>query len=272
MKPIIGLIYDFDHTLSFDDMQNFSLIPNLGMTSESFWNEADELTEKENMEKILSYMYLMVKLCKEKGIKLTKEYLNNMGKDLRFFEGVTTWFKRINQYGESKGVAVEHYLLTSGNKEIVDGSSIAKEFKAIYGCEYLYDEAGEACWPKMAINYTSKTQYLFRISKGTFDLVDDSSVNKRISDKHIPFTNMVYIGDGLTDVPCMVLVKEKGGRAIAIHSKGDKAKAISLVDDGRVNYVCSADYKQNSNLEKVIKLIIDSIAVSYELSKKEPKL
>lgn len=270
-RPIVALLYDFDHTLSCDDMQNFSFIPDLGMTPDEFWNKTSELTEKEGMERILAYMYMMIKLAKEKNVHLTKAYLNSLGKEIKFFEGVTTWFKRINQWGEEMGVDIEHYLISSGTKEIVDGCQIAKEFAAVYGCEFLFDENGEAIWPKIAINYTAKTQFLFRVSKGALDTNDDVTINRRI-DKRIPFTNMIYLGDGLTDIPCMVLVKEKGGKSIAIYQKGKKEKVMPLYEEGRVNFVCKADYRSGSNLEKIVKLIIEQVSITDELLKRETEL
>ncbi len=267
-KPILAILYDFDKTLCSDDMQNFSFIPSLGMTPAEFWGRTGEFSKKTNMERILSYMYMMIETAKEKNVKLTREYLNSLGKDLKYFEGVTTWFKRINEYAEERGIIVEHYIVSSGTKEIIDGSIIAKDFTRIYGCEFLYDENGVACWPRIAINYTAKTQYLFRISKGVLDESDDDKVNQRV-DKRIPISNIVYIGDGLTDVPCMTLVKEKGGRSIALYGKGKKEKVLPLVQEERVNYICKADYRKDSRLEQIMKLIIESISISSKLLAEE---
>ena len=172
-KPIVAILYDFDKTLSTTDMQNYTFIPNLGMTPDEFWGETGKLSQKYEVERILSYMYCMIKFAKEKGIKMTKEYLQECGKAIKFYPGVTTWFKRINDYALDKGIIVEHYLVSSGTKEIVEGCSIVDEFKQIYGCEFLYDENGEACWPKMAINFTQKTQFFFRIAKGVLITVSN---------------------------------------------------------------------------------------------------
>lgn len=272
-RPIVAIMYDFDKTLCSEDMQNYSFIPALGMTPKEFWSATTVFSEKENVEKILSYMYMMVVEAKKKGIKLTKEYLNNLGKAIKYFDGVTTWFNRINAYGESQGLTVEHYLVSSGTKEIIDGCSIAKEFKAIYGCEFLFDEVtGEPIWPKYAINYTMKTQFFFRISKGTIDVTDDTSVNLKTHTRRIPYRNIIYIGDGMTDIPCMILVKENGGKSIAVYQKGQKDRVISLFDDGRVNYICRADYRSDSELEKIAKLIIEGISVTEQLIAKETEL
>ncbi len=271
-QPIVALVYDFDKTLCSEDMQNYSFIPALGMTPQEFWGATSEFSEKTSVERILSYMYMMIKLAKEKGIKLTKEYLRSLGKDIHFFTGVSTWFKRINSYGESIGVKVEHYLVSSGTKEIIDGCAIADEFTAIFACEFLFDEEGLPVWPKLTINYTAKTQFIYRISKGVLDITDDNNVNKRTTNRRIPHQNIVYLGDGMTDVPCMALVKENGGKSIAVYSKESKDKAIELYNENRVNFVCKADYSSNSDLEKVIKLVINSIAVASEMATVESKL
>lgn len=272
-KPIVAIMYDFDKTLCSEDMQNYSFIPKLGMTPEQFWGEVGKFTTKTNVERILSYMYMMVALAKEKGIKLTREYLYSLGKDIKFFDGVTTWFKRINDYADQIDVQVEHYLVSSGTKEIIDGCSIAKEFKAIYGCEFHFDETTkEPIWPKTAINYTAKTQYFFRISKGVLDSTDDNNVNKKSSDRRIPYRNIIYIGDGMTDIPCMILVKENGGKSIAVYQQGQKEKVLPLYYDGRVNYVCKADYRSGSDLEKIVKLVIQQVSVTTELIVKQEQL
>ena len=268
-QPIVALVYDFDKTLSTDDMQNFSFIPSIGMEPDKFWEDTKALSDKTGMERILSYMYVMIEKCKEKGIPLTKEFLNKLGKEVRLYDGVTTWFSRINSYAEELGVKVEHYIISSGNKEIIEGTSIAKEFKEIYACEFLYDDNEIAIWPKVTINYTSKTQFLFRISKGALNRTDDVKVNSRLDSRRIPFENMMYLGDGLTDIPCMTLIKEKGGKSIAIYPAGQKEKVSFLFEDERVNYVCRGDYSANSNLEKIVKLFIQQISISDTLIRKE---
>lgn len=271
-KSIVAIMYDFDKTLSTTDMQNYSFIPNLGLTPQEFWGETSVFTEKEGVERILSYMYMMVKIAKEKGIKLTREYLRECGKNIKFFPGVTTWFKRINEYGKEKGVTVEHYLVSSGTKEIVEGSAIYDEFTAVFGCEYYYDENNEPVWPKLAINYTQKTQFFFRIAKGVVDITDDNSVNKKTPGLRIPYKNIIYLGDGMTDIACMTLVKQNGGRSIAVYPEKESERVKQIYIDGRVNFICKADYSANSDLEKVVKLIIDSVALQEEIDKKEISL
>lgn len=271
-KPIIALIYDFDKTLCTDDMQNYSFIPNLDMTPEQFWGETGALSDKYHIERILSYMYMMVLKCREKNIPLTKEYLNSLGKDIVFYRGIETWFKRINEYGASLGLQIEHYIVSSGTKEIIDGCKIVNEFKAIFGCEFHYDENGNAIWPKNSINYTAKTQYLFRIAKGVLDQTDDAKVNEKTGERRIPYSHMIYFGDGMTDIPFMLLVKNNGGHSIAIYQEGKKEKVNQLYEDGRVNFVSLADYSKGSDLEKVVHLILQKISLNNQLSIKEEKL
>lgn len=266
-KTIIALMYDFDKTLSPKDMQEYSFIPSIGMNPEEFWQEANRIAIKSSMDKILAYMYLMLKRAKKNDLSITKESFISLGKDVKLYPGVKTWFKRINDYGKSLGLEIEHYIISSGLKEIIEGTSIAKEFKRIYACEFHYNERGNADWPQQAINYTTKTQFLFRISKGVLDTLDDDTLNSymREEERRVPYRNMIYFGDGLTDVPCMKLVKAYGGQSIAIYQKKKFHKVQRLIDEGRVNYVCASDFTQDSELEKIVKLIIHRMAVTNEL-------
>ncbi len=271
-KPIVGIIYDFDRTLAIEDLQNFSFIPSLGMKPEEFWEKTNQNSIQNGMEKILSYMYMMIEESKKRGIQLTKEYLYSLGTSVRFFPGLETWFNRINTFGLSHGVLVEHYIITSGTKEIIEGTKIAKEFTKIFGCEFLFSkDSKEAIWPKIAINYTMKTQYFFRIAKGILNQAEDDKVNERTKEKRIKYRNLIYIGDGLTDVPAMLMAKEHGGKSIAVYSKGHEDKAKLLIQDERVNFVCEADYSRNSLLEKVIQLNIQQMAITDLLATKEVK-
>ena len=266
-KPIVAIMYDFDKTLSTTDMQNYSFIPNLGMTPEEFWGETGKFTETQGVERILSYMYMMIKQAKAKNIKITREYLKECGKKIQFYPGVTTWFKRINEYAEKKGVIVEHYLVSSGTIEIVEGCSIYPEFTKAYGCEYYY-ENDEPVWPKLAINYTQKTQFFFRIAKGAVDVTNDNAVNEKNLKLRIPYRNIVYMGDGMTDIACMTLVKKNGGTSIAVYPEQDWDKVKQIYNDGRLSYYCRADYSAGSQMEQMIKLIIDRSAVYDEIERK----
>ena len=272
-KTTIGILYDFDKTLCTTDMQEYSFIKNLGMTSSEFWGEAAGITDEHEVEKILAYMFVMIKKCKEKGIKLTEEYLKSCGENVILYKGVQTWFDRINKFGEEMGVNIEHYIISSGTYEIIEGTPIAKYFKRIYACKYMYDENGEALWPALAINYTLKTQYIYRISKGILDVTDDYNLN-RLQDeslRRIAYRNMIYIGDGMTDIPCMKMVKEKGGKSISLYPSGKSEHVKPLVEDDRINYVCVADYSPNSSLEKIVKLMIENMAIIERLAAKEEK-
>ncbi len=268
-EPIVAILYDFDKTLSTTDMQNYTFIPNLGMTPKQFWNETAKLTKKHEMERVLSYMYCMVKIAKDKGISMTKQYLNQCGKNIEYFPGVSSWFKRINDYASKKGVVVEHYLVSSGTKEIVEGCSIYPEFKQVYGCEFLFDENGEAVWPKMAINFTQKTQFFFRVAKGAIKATDDEGVNIKTPGLRVPYRNIIYLGDGMTDIPSMTLVKKNGGHSIAVHPKNDKEVVKRIYDDKRCDFVVEADYTIDSEMDKVIKMLIDLISVTEKLERKE---
>jgi 2-hydroxy-3-keto-5-methylthiopentenyl-1-phosphate phosphatase len=270
-KTTIGILYDFDKTLCTTDMQEYDFIKNLGMNSSDFWGEAAAITEQHEVEKILAYMFVMIKKCKEKGIPLTEEYLRSCGQHVELFNGVLTWFDRINEYGRSQGVEIEHYIISSGTYEIIQGTPIAKYFKRIYACRYMYDEKGEALWPALAINYTLKTQYIYRISKGTLDVTDDYHLNRQQDEslRRIAYHNMIYIGDGLTDIPCMKLVKERGGKSIAVYPKDNREHVKPLVEDARINYVCEADYTPDSPLEKIVKLMIEKMAILEKLKKQE---
>ncbi len=270
-KPTIGILYDFDKTLCTTDMQEYSFIKNLGMSSSDFWGQAADITEKYEVDKILAYMFIMIKKCKEKGIPLTEEYLRSCGENVTLYKGVSTWFDRINEFGESMGVNIEHYIISSGTYEIIMGTPIAKYFKEVYACKYMYDEKGEAIWPALAINYTMKTQYIYRISKGVLDVTDDYNLNRQQDDstRSISYNNMIYIGDGMTDIPCMKMVKQRGGKSIALYASGRRNTAKPLVEDDRINFVCVADYSPNSTLEKMVKLMIENMAILEKVKVKE---
>lgn len=260
-QKIVALIYDFDKTLATNDMQGFKFIPDLGMTENEFWSLTSRFSEENHCEKILSYLYVMMIECKKKGVALTEEYLNSLGAYVQYYEGVLTWFDRINAYGKEKGVIVEHYIISSGNREIIKGTKIADKFNKIFACNYVYDKNGIACWPKMIINYTSKTQCLFRICKGVLDIREDDKVNEKIEKKHVEFSNMIYIGDGITDIPCMTLIKERGGLSIAVYKSGNSQTANPLVFDKRVDASVTADYRDGSKLDKLVKNKIDMISM-----------
>ncbi|MCH3966832.1 MAG: haloacid dehalogenase-like hydrolase [Bacilli bacterium] len=267
-KPIIALLYDFDRTLCTTDMQNYSFIPSLKIKPDEFWNETNKLAHNNGMDGQLAYMYLMLQMSRRKNLPITRDAFVAMGKGIRFFPGVEEWFPRINAFGLQNGVEIQHYVISSGNKEIIEGSSIAKYFKAIFACEFLYDQNGEAVWPKSAVNYTTKTQFLFRVCKGELDISDSRRLNESVpdSEKPIPFRDMVYIADGLTDVPCMKLVREKGGVSIAVYGKGKKPVAKQLFQDGRVDFLTPADYREKGAFDTIIKNEIKKMAICDSLA------
>ena len=266
-NKIIAIMYDFDKTLCTKDMQEYTFIPNLGMTPAEFWTDANKLRKVDKMDQVLTYMYLMVKKTEDKGYHLTPAYLNGMGDKIELFPGVLTWFDRINEYGKKNGVTIEHYIISSGVKEIIEGSKIGKYFKEIYASEFYYDDKGHAVWPKIAINYTNKTQYLMRINKGTLDTSDDYGINKKMEkkDRRIALSNMIYIGDGVTDVPCMKLTKDGGGVSIAVYTDNSEKVARDLYDDERINYMTPADYSEGSRIDIIVKKAIDAMAINAEL-------
>lgn len=269
-KPIAALIYDFDKTLCTKDMQEYGFIPSLNMSSSAFWNEVREMTDQEEMDGVLAYMYKMIKKAEEKSIPITRQTFCELGGGIEFFDGVLSWFDRITKFGEKLGVQVEHYIISSGVKEIIEGTEIAEHFKKIYACEFMYDRHGTICWPKAAINYTTKTQFLFRINKGVLT-IDSQSADKLNQytpedERRVPFRNMIYIGDGLTDVPCMKLVKSNGGQSIAVFDpeKGPSS-ASSLLKADRVNYVVPADYSPGSYIEDIVHAIVKKIQAESEM-------
>ena len=266
-KSVAAIMYDFDNTLCTRDMQDYQFIPSLGMTSSQFWHEANIFGREKEMDSVLAYMYTMIREAKRKNVPVFRETLVNQGKSVELFKGLDTWFDRIDEFGKSQGVQVEHYVISSGLKEIIEGTSISRKFKKIFACEFYYDdETKQAVWPITAVNYTNKTQFVYRINKGVLDVSNDEDLNRSMPDsvKRVPFTNMVYIGDGLSDVPCMKMMKSYGGQAIAVY-QNDNPKVRELLKRGRVDYIFPADYSENSSLEMTIKNIIRKIAVCDKL-------
>lgn len=270
-KPIVALIYDFDGTLSPGNMQEFGFIQAVGKTADEFWTMSDGIAKGQDASNVLSYMKLMFDEARASGIKLRREDFKKFGKHIGLFEGVRTWFKLVNDYGEAHGVKIEHYINSSGLKEIIEGSPIAHEFKHIYAGTFIYDENGEAVWPGIAVDYTAKTQFLFKISKGIFSAQDNKQVNASISEefKRIPFSHMIYFGDGDTDVPCMKIVGMFGGHSIAVYdpmNEKKRATAAKLKRQGRVAFATPADYTEDSPTFKVVCAIIDKIKADATLA------
>ena len=259
-------MYDFDKTLCTRDMQEYTFIPSVGMKAEEFWQWSNVVSTTEGMDSILAYMYCMIEKTRETGIPLTREALVACGEDVEYHPGVEGWFDRINRYAEETGVEVEHYVLSSGLKEIIEGTSIAKHFKKIYACEFMYRD-GQAVWPKLAVNYTNKTQFVYRINKGVLDISNNVALNSSQpdSEKRVFFSNMIYIGDGLTDVPCMKLVKQSGGHSIALYNPGEYRNAAQLLAQDRVDWMFEADYTEGSGLDSAMKTLLQNLAAYNQL-------
>ena len=267
MRPVIALMYDFDKTLCTKDMQEYTFIPNVGLTPEEFWAEAGELSAGKKMDPVLAYMYLMREKAHAAKIPVKREAFVRLGRDLEFFPGVESWFERINRFGEELGVTTEHYIISSGLREIIEGSSIYGAFRDVFACEFLYDENDTVCWPKNAVNYTTKTQFLFRINKGVLDIDNDADLNRYTpeDDRRVPFRSMIYIGDGLTDVPCMKLVKVNGGYSVAVYPEGKRDKVKELLAGDRVNLIEPADYSEGSGLELAVNDMMRKMAAADAL-------
>ncbi len=272
-KPIVAILYDFDKTLCTTDMEDYTFIPALGYTPSEFWGKANSFGYENKMDGLLAYMYTMIAECRAQGIKLSRDFLVRCGEAIELFPGVREWFSRINAFGESCGVEVEHYVISSGLREIIEGSGIAEAFKQIYACEFYYDENGDAAWPKLDVNFTNKTQFVYRINKGVLDIADDKRLNDSMPDdsKRVPFTNMIYIGDGLSDVPCMKMMRAYGGQAIAVYQNASRMGVEKLLADGRVDFMFPADYREGTELDETVQNILRKMAVTDKLTEMNAK-
>lgn len=264
-NPVLAVCYDFDRTLTPADMQAQGFIQSVGADVEEFWEASNALAKKSNMDNNLAYMYLMVKRARGKFF-VTEEKLNDYGAKIKLYRGVEGWFSRLNAYGRERGVILEHYIISSGLREMIEGTSIAGEFKKIYASAFLFDDEGVPVWPAQTINYTNKTQFLFRIEKGCLDINDHAGVNEYFeADKlRVPLRNFVYLGDSETDIPCMKLVSSAGGHAVGVYDpNGKKEKVYDLMKNNRIRYFAPADYSEGSELDLLLKAVIDKTA-SYE--------
>ena len=265
--PIIAFLYDFDKTLCTTDMEDYAFIPSLGYTPAEFWGRANAFGWENRMDGLLAYMYTMIQECAVQNIKLDRAFLNHCGESIQLFPGVREWFARINAFGESLGVQVEHYVISSGLREIIEGSGIAQEFREIYACEFYYNENGDACWPKLDVNFTNKTQFVYRINKGILDVSRDKELNDSMPDdsKRVPFTNMIYMGDGLSDVPCMKMMRAYGGQAIAVYQASNRQGVEKLLADGRVDFIFPADYREGMELDRTVRDILRKMTITDRL-------
>ncbi len=263
----VALVYDFDGTLAPGNMQEFGFVQAIGKDPNEFWNRTYEMAVGNDASTILCYMYLMLQEAKANGISLKRDNFRKFGSMIKLYQGVEEWFSLINQYGRSIGLNIQHYINSSGLKEMVEGTSIAKEFENIYACSFLYDTEGNAYWPAVAVDYTTKTQFLFKINKGIKEVSDNKRVNEFVAkeDRPIPFERMIYFGDGETDVPSMSVVKSQGGHAIAVY--GDpkkKATATKLINANRVDFMCIADYSEGREVYDTVCRILNKIRADYD--------
>lgn len=263
----VALVYDFDGTLAPGNMQEFGFVQAIGKDPNEFWNRTYEMAVGNDASTILCYMYLMLQEAKANGISLKRDNFRKFGSMIKLYQGVEEWFSLINQYGQSIGLNIQHYINSSGLKEMVEGTSIAKEFENIYACSFLYDTEGNAYWPAVAVDYTTKTQFLFKINKGIKEVSDNKKINEYVAkkDRPIPFERMIYFGDGETDVPSMSVVKSQGGHAIAVY--GDpkkKATATKLINANRVDFMCMADYSEGREVYDTVCRILNKIRADYD--------
>lgn len=271
-KPVVALIYDFDGTLSPGNMQEFGFIQAIGKSPKEFWTESDNIALGQDASNILSYMKLMFDEARKADIKLCREDFRRFGASVELFKGVKEWFSLVNAYGKVRGVRVEHYINSSGLAEMIEGTAIADEFKKIFACSFIYNDQGEAEWPGVAVDYTAKTQFLFKINKGILSIRDNKKVNESQAEdiKRIPFPHMIYFGDGETDVPCMKIVKMFGGNSVAVYNPEIKKKvnvAKKLLRQQRVNYIVPADYTEDSRAFRLVCAIIDKIKADWVLAR-----
>ena len=270
MTPVLAICYDFDKTLSPDNMQAQGYLQAINYEDQDeFWMETAELAKSHDMDSNLAWMYLMLKGARGKEI-FRKEMLMDYGAKVELYKGVRDWFERTRHYGEERGVKVEHYIISSGSKEMIEGTAIAGEFEKIYASSFFYDEDGIAVWPAQVVNFTNKTQFLFRISKGVLD-INDNRVNDYFPpDKiRIPFRNFVYLGDSETDIPCMKLVNSYGGHSIGVYDPetGNTDRVHKLIQENRIKYFAPADYTEGSELDNLIKKIINKTAEEDKLER-----
>jgi hypothetical protein len=268
-KRTIALVYDFDGTLSPRPMQEYAFLPKIGENPEKFWAESNRIAAEQGADPMITYMHLLYKKAKQKGVRIDRDDLVRQGRDVEYYPGVADWFDEIARYvairDETKSVAVRHYLISSGLMEIVQGTTIFPRFHNVFASEYWF-EAYDLPYPKRVITDTGKTQYLFRINKGIEDLGRSINHHMPEDERPIPFSNMIYFGDGDTDVPSMAVVRKNGGHAIAVHGAGHGAgKCVDLFKAGRCDFFAPADYRRASDLFKRTCLLLDRMLADIRI-------
>jgi len=256
-RPLAVFAYDFDGTLAPGNMQEHAFIPDeLGMSHEDFWAETKVIAREQRGDPILAYMHLMLQKARAKGIELSRDAWGRRGANLPLFPGVEDWFPRQTERAAALGLDLRHFIISSGNRELIEGSPVAKYFERIYASAFLFDADDDAIGAALAVNYTSKTQYLFRINKWTLEEWDETAINRVMakSERPVPFDRMAFFGDGLTDIPSMRLVTDQGGAAIAVYnpdSERSMKAARQLREDGRAHLAGVADYGEGSQLDRL---------------------
>lgn len=271
-QNIIAIVYDFDGTLTPKPMQEYTILPEIGIDDGAkFWREVSRETKRTKGEGIVTYMRLMLERSKAKGFPVTSRMLSELATRIKYYPGVSNYFKRISSFAkkEFNNIELRHYVISAGLKEIIDGTTIAKHFHKIFACEYYYDEYGAAVFPKVIVNDTLKTQFIFRINKGKEELHESINSHMPLADRPIPFQNILYIGDGLSDIPCMTVIKQNGGHAIAVFDKNNsdgKRTCKELLSRQLVDFISEADYRSRSQLDRLVKLLLRNMVegVEYE--------
>lgn len=275
-KIKMAICYDFDGTLSPGNMQEYGFLDSIKTTPKEFWTAADGLSKEQRADGILSYMKLMLDEAYNNKVSIRREDFHKLGANVELYPGVTEWFDRITNYAKSKGIILNHYIISSGLKEIIEGTPIAKKFDKIFASCFMYNASGVADWPAIALNYTTKTQFIYRINKGILDETDNTQINIYIpeDERDVPFTNIIYIGDGTTDIPCMKMVKVAGGHSVAVYPPNNKkchSKIEQLVSEKRVNIVAAADYSADKTIDVYVKNLIDKVAADSTITEMEHK-
>lgn len=272
----MAIAYDFDGTLAAGNMQEHSFIPDIQMSNQDFWRDVKRMAKEHDMDEILSYMFIMLQKACHAGVRITRKDFKKHGKSIEFFPGVQEWFPRLDNYARDRQVKLEHFIISSGLREMVNGSRISGRFKYVFASGFAYDQNDVANWPALAVNYTTKTQYLFRINKGILNSYDNYEINKYVPDeaRAIPFCNMAYLGDGETDVPCMKMIKHQGGCAVAVYNpnkrkskrrESPKEIALRLLKEKRADFALPADYTEDGPLDVLMKAFIDRVAASARM-------
>lgn len=271
VKTKVAFMYDFDNTLAPGNMQEAAFVPECGLTPDEFWSRTSNFAKEKNIDSILAYMYTMISLAKEKNVNISRKAFAKQGERIKFFDGVEEWFSKINKEADKLGLEIEHYIISCGQKEIIEGCKIAKEFKRIFASCFCFDENDQPYWPANAVNYTTKTQYIYRIRKNKLDnLYDFREINEYIPqrEKLLPYRNMVYFGDGETDIPCMKKIKVSGGHSVCLYSKDSKKQkevAEKIYNDGRVDFIAPNDYREGEKLYQIAVNILKTIALRRDL-------